>query len=104
MSEQETQKIVSGVLAGLLDSGHVLVTAELADAALQHKKAIDRLMRKSACTAYEVAKFKLIGTNSIRTIKAMVADGRINKLNETFISSEGKLCITNACLKRLRNE
>lgn len=102
MTKEAEHRIVAGVIEGLLSKGLVVVTAEMADAALQHKKAVDRLMRKASLTAYEVAKFNLVGTRDVNTVKNMIADGRINKAKETFIKN-GKLCITNACIKRLRD-
>lgn len=102
MSESE-QRIAQGVVELLAKKGLVVVTAEMADAALQHKKAVDRLMRRNSVTAYEASKFKLIGKTSLKTIKNMCADGRITE-HEHYLDAAGTLRITTKAIKRLRDE
>jgi hypothetical protein len=101
MTKIEQTAIVNSIVDGLAAKGLAVVPANLVEPAMALQKAKDLLMKRGKVTPYEIAKFELLdGVKALKTIKNMVADGRIKK-HEHFIDRSGKLYITTECINRL---
>lgn len=89
----------------LAQNGLVIVPKTLVEQNLDHAKlkaAQNKELKKKWTTPYYIAKYQLIdGVTSIKTIKAMIKDGRIGA-NEHYTDEKGKCKILVTAIKRLR--
>lgn len=91
-------------IQALKKAGLVLMPAELTETVYLDAHKQKKLLKQPYITPYQIAKNKLLpGVKTLKTVKDMIADNRIDK-DEFFKDPEGKLQIYTRAIKRLRNE
>ena len=89
-------------IQAIKDENLILIPAEYGEVVFDVVKKQQSLLKHKAVSAYMVAKYKLIpNVNTLRTIKNMVADGRISA-SECYHDASGKLHIITNYIKRVR--
>ena len=90
-------------ITAIKDEGLVLVPKHIGEHALTFYKKQQDLLKKKAVTPYQIANYNLLpGVTNLKTIKNMIADGRITT-DESF-KQDNKVFVLTEALKRLRNE
>jgi len=90
-------------IQAIKDQGLILVPDHVGLKALEIMKEQEQLLKHKHLTPYQIAKHGLIpGITTLKTIKNMIADGRIGT-NEWYLDAGGKYHILTQAIKRLRH-
>lgn len=90
-------------IQAIKDENLVLIPAEYGPHVAELITQQNQLLKQKAISAYKVAKYRLIPkATTVRTVKNMVADGRISKMH-AYKDDKDKLYIMSAAIRLLRN-
>lgn len=92
---------ITALVAEMKQQNLVLVHSSVAYYGFEFMREREAMLKLKAVTPNMIIKYKLLtNVKSVRTIKNMVADGRIGK-NEWFKDSKGVMQILTAAIKRI---
>lgn len=92
------------LIEGLREAGLILVPEKVAVFSLEFYNAKKKVLRNKYVTPSQIAKYGLLNkVKTIRTVKHMVADGRITP-NEWFRDAKGHMQILTVAIRRLNGE
>ncbi len=106
MTELDTYTLTAAkreFIQAIKDENLVLIPAEYGPHVMELINTQTRLLKNKSVSAYKVAKYRLIpNVTTVRTVKNMVADGRISPMH-AYTDADGKLQIMTSAIKLLRN-
>lgn len=105
MAELDTYTLTAAkreFIQAIKDENLMLIPAEYGAHVMELVAVQNRLLKHKSISAYKVAKYRLIpNVTTVRTVKNMVADGRISAMH-AFKDASGKLQIMTSAIKLLR--